>query len=179
MSATIGRCVGLALVASLLTNCSGSAPHGAQASPSPQPTPSAITPDLAHLKDGHPGESLELSSYVVPGKTTLFEFYSERCQHSAKMAPVMAYLAAHRGDLAVRQVDNDRPDAAEVDIDSPLAEQYGISETPSFRIYDPEGALIADGSAAKDQVRQWYQESQLFEHAEQLPGIAERYRSPN
>jgi len=44
---------------------------------------------------------------------------------------------------------------------------------------DANGALMAEGSAAKDQVRQWYQDAQLVERAEQLPGVADRYRAPD
>lgn len=165
-------------VGALLCHCSRSSPQDARSSPSPRATPSPVEPDLERLNASAPGETLELASHLVPGKLTLFEFYSSRCEHSQAMQPVMEYLAARRGDLAIRQVDIDRPDAGEPDFDSPLAEQYAVEATPSFRLYDAVGTLVAEGTAAKDQVRQWYQDEQLGERAERLPGVSDRYRSP-
>lgn len=179
MNRRVAGRVSIALAACLLSHCGGAAPPGVQASPSARRTPAVIEPDLGSFEGGAPGENADLAAFVVRGKTTLYEFYSPRCEHSQKMAPVMEYLAAHRGDLAIRLVDIDRPEATEVDFDSPIAEQYEVSATPSFRIYDAEGALVASGSAAKDLVRQWYQDAQLGERAEQLPGVTERYRSPD
>jgi thiol-disulfide isomerase/thioredoxin len=169
------RVVLVLLFCPLLGQCRKTHPSEAGTQGAARPSPSPVEPDLAPLEAAAPGESVELAAYVVPGKTTLFEFYSRRCAHSAEMAPVMQFLAEQRGDLAIRQVDIDRADAEEIDFDSPIAEQYEVHATPSFRIYDADGALIASGSAAKDIVRQWYNDARLGERAEQLPDIAERY----
>jgi thiol-disulfide isomerase/thioredoxin len=126
-----------------------------------------------------PGQKLELEKYVVKGKTTLFEFYSGHCPACDEMAPILKYLSRRRAGLAIRQVLIDRPNATEIDFDSPLAEQYRLQTTPSFQIHDPSGALIAEGKAAKALVRAWYQEAQAADQTMHSLAGTDRYPGAN
>lgn len=135
-------------------------------------------PDIETINEDNPGEALTLDRFIVRGKTTLFEYYSEHCQGSREMARVMDYLARAKADLAIRKVDIDRDGAAGIDFDSPLAEQHEIHVTPYFRIFGPDGRLLAEGDEAKGFVRNWYSEEQLAERIEKLPPeIRDRYRA--
>lgn len=160
----------LALLAGLA--CGGR--PGAEPSPQAQEPP----PDLRIANAARPGEPLDLKAHLSKDRTTLFEFYSDQCPPCREMERVMEYLAEHDRDLAIRRVNIDRRGHAGIDFDSPLAEQHGVEAVPSFRIYDKTGRLVAQGDAAKDQVRQWYSDAQLVERAEQpdMKGISDRYR---
>lgn len=135
-------------------------------------------PDLQLVNRSRPGEAMDLRACLSKDRVTLVEFFSDQCPPCREMERVMEYLAEHDRDLAIRRVDIDRAGHSGIDFDSPLAEQYGVDTVPSFRIYSADGRLTAQGSAAKDQVRQWYSDAQLVERAEE-PGmrdISERYR---
>jgi thiol-disulfide isomerase/thioredoxin len=148
----------------------------------PSAKPQAATPagpDLKIANQSAPGERMELTSCLVPGKTTLIEFYSDSCPPCHEMARVLDNLAQHKPELAVRRLSIDRRGSAGIDWDSPLAEQYHVDVVPAFRVYGPTGKLTADGSAAKDLVREWYYEVQMMSRGESDPGtreIMDRYR---
>lgn len=148
--------------------------------PATEPSPQAAEPppDLRIANAARPGEALDLQSHLSKDRTTLVEFYSDQCPPCREMERVMEYLAQQKRDLAVRRVNIDRRGHAGIDFDSPLAEQHGIDAVPAFRIYSPQGRLVASGTEAKDQVRQWYSDAQLVERAERpdMRGISERYR---
>lgn len=148
-------------------------------SPSPAPTAAAIQSDIAVVNPTTPGQKVELGEHVVKGKTTLFEFYSTHCSACKEMDPILKYLSRRRGGLAIRQVLIDRPSATDIDFDSPVAEQFRLQITPSFRVHDPSGALIAEGAEAKALVRTWYQEEQSLDHLGRIPRPSDRSRSTN
>jgi len=102
-----------------------------------------------HTKGAEPahisqGQTVSLADYVVPGKTTIFDFTSKYC------GPCQAYneplLALHqqRADVAVVKVDINRPDAKGIDWKSPVAQQYEMNSIPHFKIYGPDGKLVAE-----------------------------------
>jgi thioredoxin 1 len=110
----------------------------------------------------HSGETLEVKSLPVKGKTTLIDFYSPFCPPCVRLAPVMKKLAAKRSDLAIKKVNINRPGIQGIDWQSPLAQQYGIRRVPYFMIFSPTGKLVAEGKDAVDQVRGWLQEENLM-----------------
>ena len=167
----------LAVLALLLLGLAcGGRPEATSAGPTSDLPPA----DLRQVNEARPGEALDLGPHLSRSRTTLVEFYSDRCPPCREMERVMEYLAEQNRDLAIRRVDIDRRGASGIDFDSPLAEQYRVEAVPSFRIYDPQGRLVAEGSAAKDRVREWYSQAQLFEHAEDpgMKSISDRYRQP-
>ncbi len=101
------------------------------------------------------GATVRLEEHAVPGKTTIFDFYSEFCPPCVAIAPALERLHASRPDIAVVKVDVNRPDVRGIDWKSPVVAQFGLNSIPHFKIYSPEGKLIAEGDAAKKMVRDW------------------------
>ena len=65
---------------------------------------------------------------------------------------MLAELAKARQDLVVNQLNIDRAGSTHIDWQSPLAQQYKVQFTPYFKIYDPNGKLIAEGKDASPKV---------------------------
>ena len=112
---------------------------------------------------GNPGQTLDVKSLVVKGKTTVIDFYSPFCPPCVKLAPVMAQLAAKRPDLAIKKVNINRPGVQGIDWRSPLAQQYQIRQVPYFMIFDPQGQLVAQGREAVEPVGRWLKEAGLMQ----------------
>lgn len=101
-----------------------------------------------------PGQPVDLARFVVPGKTTIFDVYSEYCGPCVAVAPMLEELARRRPDIAVRKIDINRPGVQGIDWSSPAAEAHvspgpdGERGIPYFKVYGPDGRLVAEGSAA-------------------------------
>jgi thioredoxin 1 len=96
---------------------------------------------------GH-GERVNLMEYVVQGKATIVDFYSEFCGPCRKISPLLEQLAHTRDDVVVVKVDINRPGVQGIDWTSPVAQQYGLQSIPNFKIFGPDGKLQAEGDAA-------------------------------
>jgi len=96
---------------------------------------------------GH-GERVDLADYIVQGKTTIVDFYSDFCGPCRQISPLIEKFAYSRNDVAVVKVDINRPGVQGIDWDSPVARQYRLESVPSFKIYGPNGQLQAEGDAA-------------------------------
>ncbi len=113
----------------------------------------AKTPQPRHIARG---AEVSLSDYLVPGKTTIFDFYSEYCPDCKALEPSLDALHRDRGDLVVVKVDINRPEVrGEIDWKSPVALQYGVDYTPRFTIYGPDGKLQSEGKPAAKIVKGW------------------------
>ena len=112
---------------------------------------------------GNPGQTLDVKSLVVKGKTTVIDFHSPFCPPCVRLAPVMAQLAAKRPDLAIKKVNINRPGVQGIDWRSPLAQQYQIRQVPYFMIFDPQGQLVAQGREAVEPVGRWLKEAGLMQ----------------
>jgi thiol-disulfide isomerase/thioredoxin len=123
--------------------------------------PGAWAGAVVDANRSNPGQTLEVKSLAVRGKTTLIDFYSPYCPPCVRMAPVIAQLAAKRPDLAVKKVNINRPEASGIDWRSPLAEQYQIRSVPYFMIFSPQGKLVAEGHDAFMTLKRWLQEAGL------------------
>lgn len=102
----------------------------------------------------NPGQPVELSDHLVAGKTTIFDMYSEYCGPCRAIRPKLIALAQKRSDIAIQAVDINRQGVHGIDWDSPLAHQYNIRSVPHFKIFDPDGHMIAEGTAARDMVKE-------------------------
>jgi thiol-disulfide isomerase/thioredoxin len=111
---------------------------------------------------GNPGQTLEVKSLLVTGKTTLVDFYSPFCPPCVQLAPIIAQLAEKRPDLAVKKANINRPGVNGIDWQSPLAQQYQIRQVPYFMIFSPQGQLVAQGRDASETVQRWLNESGLM-----------------
>jgi len=117
----------------------------------------ALRADGNHAKGATPlhisqGRPVMLADYLVPGKTTIFDFYSEYCPDCRAVAPQLEKLHATRDDVAVVEVDINRPGIKKIDWKSPVAAQYGLRSIPYFKIFSPDGKLELEGDGADPKV---------------------------
>ena len=117
---------------------------------------------LADANPNNPGETLDINSLLVKGKTTVIDFYSPFCPPCVRLAPLMAKLAKKRPDLAIKKVDINRKGVNGIDWRSPLAQQYQVRRVPFFMIFDPQGQLVAQDRDAVETVGGWLQEAGLL-----------------
>jgi thiol-disulfide isomerase/thioredoxin len=113
-----------------------------------------------HTKGNKPlsisqGQEVNLTDFLVTGKTTVFEFTSEYCPPCRAFAEVLLQLHQQRADLAVVKVDINRIEVHKIDWQSPVARQYELQSIPFFKIVGPNGQLLAEGKPARDQVEAW------------------------
>ncbi len=120
----------------------------------------AARAEEAHAKGPTPphvshGAQITLADYLVPGKTTVFDFYSEYCPPCRAISPKLEKLHAERADLAVVKVDINRAGVKGIDWQSPVARQYDLHSIPHFKIFGPDGKLQSEGDAAYETVLGW------------------------
>jgi thioredoxin len=106
------------------------------------------------LKISH-GAQVELSDYLVPGKTTVFDFSSEYCPPCRRISPKLDELHKTRSDIAVVKIDINRAGIKQIDWKSPVAQQYSLQSIPQFKVFGPNGKLIAEGDDASEMVESW------------------------
>ncbi len=100
------------------------------------------------------GKEVNLADYVVPGKTTVFDFTSHYCPPCEKIAPELDKLHAKRADIVVVAVDINRPDVKGIDWSSPTAKQFKLGSIPHFKVYGPDGKLVAEDTRENPKARQ-------------------------
>jgi thiol-disulfide isomerase/thioredoxin len=101
------------------------------------------------------GQEITLADYLVPGKTTVFDFYSEYCPPCRAIAPKLEKLHAERADIAVVKVDINRPGIKRIDWQSPVAREFHLQSIPHFKIFGPDGKLQAEGDDAYETILGW------------------------
>ncbi len=101
------------------------------------------------------GREVNLTDFLVTGKTTLFMFTSEYFPPCRDFAEVLLQLHQQRDDLAVVKVDINRIEVHKIDWESPVVKQYAIPSLPFFKIVGPNGQLLAEGKPARAQVDAW------------------------
>ncbi len=112
-----------------------------------------------HTKGAEPahisqGQTVNLADYVVPGKTTIFDFTSKYCPPCQGYNGPLALLHSQRKDVAVVKVDINRPETKGIDWKSPVAQQYEMHSIPHFKIYGPDGKLVAEDTTRPGPARQ-------------------------
>ena len=118
---------------------------------------------VPEANSGNPGQTLDVNSLLVKGKTTLIDFHSPFCPPCVRLAPLLAQLAAKRPDLAIKKVNINRPGVQGIDWRSPLAQQYQVRQVPYFMVFGPQGQLVAQGRDAVEQVGRMLQEAGLMQ----------------
>jgi thiol-disulfide isomerase/thioredoxin len=118
--------------------------------------------DPVHVKGAEPlqishGDTVKLEDYLVTGKITVIDFYSKYCPPCMALAPLMEKLHQNRSDLAVVEVDINRPGVTGIDWKSPVAGEFKLESIPSIVIYGANGSVIADGDKAREMVVDWVQ----------------------
>ena len=95
----------------------------------------------AHVAKGQP---VKLTDYLVPGKTVVFDFYSDYCGPCVQVAPALEKLHQTNPNVVVVKVDINRPGVKGIDWDSPVVRQYNVHAVPHFKVYGPDGKLKAE-----------------------------------
>lgn len=103
----------------------------------------AQTKGTEPLRIAH-GETVQLADYLVPGKTVIFDFTSRFCPPCRAYEEPLHQLHTSRADVVVVKVDINRPDVQRIDWQSPVARQYKLQSIPQFKIYGPDGKLVAE-----------------------------------
>lgn len=122
---------------------------------------SSFAADTAvHTKGATPlhvshGQKVNLEDFLVPGKTTIFDFTSQYCPPCRAISPKLDKLHKDRDDVAVVKVDINRPGVKGIDWEAPVVSQFGIRSIPHFKVYGPDGKLVAEGQQARDLVTGW------------------------
>lgn len=101
------------------------------------------------------GAKVNIQDYLVPGKTTIFDFTSQFCPPCRAVAPLLERLHETRADVVVVKVDINRPEVKGIDWKSPVAQQYGLRSIPNFKVFGPDGKLVAEGKPASQLVYSW------------------------
>ncbi len=101
------------------------------------------------------GQTVQLQDFAVPGKTTVFDFYSEFCPPCRAIAPLVKRLHETRPDIAVVEVDINRPGIEGIDWKSPVAKEFQLDSIPHFKIYGPDGKMTAEGDPAREKLVEW------------------------
>ena len=108
------------------------------------------------------GQELKLADYLVPGKTTIFDFFSQFCPPCRAIAPMVKKLHEARSDIAVVEIDINRPGLSSIDWESPVAKEFQLDSIPHFKVFGPDGKLIAEGDDVRSIVMNWIQGSVSF-----------------
>ncbi len=109
------------------------------------------------------GQTLDLKSLPVKGKTTVVDCFSPYGPPCMRLAPLLEQLAQTRSDLVIKKVNIQRPEVSgKIDWQSPLAQQLGLRSIPHFIIFDKSGRQSSEGQAATKQVVGWMQEAGLL-----------------
>jgi len=90
------------------------------------------------------GEQIDLTDYLVLGKTVIFDFTSKYCGPCQMYEEPLKALHRKRADIAVVKVDINRPGVTKIDWKSPVAQQYRMDSIPRFKIFGPDGKLVAE-----------------------------------
>lgn len=101
------------------------------------------------------GARVDIKDYLVPGKTTIFDFTSQFCPPCRAVAPRLEKLHETREDVVVVKIDINRPNVKGIDWNSPVAQQYGLRSVPNFKVFGPDGKLVAEGKEASRLVYGW------------------------
>lgn len=104
------------------------------------------------------GQEVDLTQYLVPGKTVVFDFTSDFCPPCRAINPRLDQLHANRDDVVVVKIDINRPDVRGIDWNSPVAKQYNMRSIPYFKVFGPDGTQIADGQKAWQMVTAWFEQ---------------------
>lgn len=95
-----------------------------------------------------PGQKVNVAAKLVAGKQNLVVFHADSSPISRRLFGEYQALGERRQDLAVLVVNVNQ-------LSSPVAKQYNITSLPSCKIYDGQGHLTMEGSAAYNQSVKW------------------------
>lgn len=117
--------------------------------------PTAPLPKLAPgRKDlrpnaGRPGEDVDLPKVLVPGRWNVVYYYLDWCPACWQMGPELKRLARGQDSMALVEIDL-------LDWNTPVAVAHKVKASPTIRIYDGKGQLVADSDRAEEWLLRQY-----------------------
>ena len=123
--------------------------------PHTEPVTAAEAPKVQVVSHG---KEIMVEHYIVPGKLTIFDFYSDYCPPCIEIAPYLEKLVNQREDLYLVKVDINREGVQGIDWGSPVSMQFTLRSIPHFKIYGPTGKLMLEGDPAFRRIIEWLKE---------------------
>ncbi len=108
------------------------------------------------------GKEIDLEKLLVPGKTTIVDFFSIYCSPCVRVGVFIEALAEQRDDVVLIKVNVNRPGHKGIDWGSPAAKQFGLRSIPYLRLYSPEGKMLSDGEDAYNAVVKMMQQAGIL-----------------
>lgn len=114
------------------------------------------------IEDYKPGENVDITKLIYPGKINIFDFYSEFCGPCRIVSPKLERLDNQREDIIVIKININRKNVHGIDWNSPVSRQYNLRSIPHFIVYDDTGLLIHEGAAARPYVFKLLYEAGIY-----------------
>jgi len=98
---------------------------------------------------------VKITDYLVPGKTTIFDFTSEFCPPAARLRHT--WTNCMRGattSWSSKWTSTGRHPGHRLAI--AVAKQYSMHSIPHFKVFGPDGKLMAEGDKARTLVTGWF-----------------------
>lgn len=108
------------------------------------PLAAALTAKPAEPLHISQGQEVQLADYLLAGKTVVFDFTSKFCPPCRAYDEPLKALHAKRDDVVIVKVDINRPETRGIDWKSPVARQFELQSIPHFKVYSPDGKLVAE-----------------------------------
>jgi endonuclease YncB( thermonuclease family)/thiol-disulfide isomerase/thioredoxin len=89
-----------------------------------------------------PGQDIDFSSYLTQGRFSIVYFYADWCPACRQLTPVMDQINARIPDMQVLFMNIGA-------WNTPVTQRYGVTSVPHLKIYDKDGNLVAEASAAR------------------------------
>lgn len=102
------------------------------------------------------GEPVMLEMCTVPGKITIFDFYSDGCPPCVRFAPILHAAVEKDPALALKVVDINRKGQKGIDWGSPVAKQHQLSGIPFLVVFDGNGTEVARGDGARVMLESYF-----------------------
>jgi len=115
-------------------------------------TPKQNSQNILHISNG---ERVYLQNYIEYGKYSAFIFYAPWCPSCRKARPLVQDSANTHDNLVLREINI-------VDWKSPVKDQYQIPAIPYFKLYDPKGNLISEGTSSSSNVYKYILDPNLI-----------------
>lgn len=138
-----------------------------KAVPSLSPRHDTVTSDTPDIATISLGEAVALEKHLVPGKITLFEFYSDICSSCEALEPMLRELVKSSPDVALRKISSGSGQSA-------VVQQYKITATPEIRVFDQGGKFVETVVASEIQPIQ--AAIAKIHHKKRVPHAAELFK---
>jgi thiol-disulfide isomerase/thioredoxin len=94
------------------------------------------------------GSNIDLKKVLVPGKTTIVDFYADWCGPCRKIGPRLEKMAKSDPAVFLRKIDI-------VNWNTPVVKQYKISSVPNIRVFDPNGRMVGQPSSNLNNIKDY------------------------